>query len=112
MENKKCVRCGLCKYECPVLRVMLNEKYSPRGKMIDIENIEDIAYYCTLCGACEVSCPVSLEVPEKIREARIKLVKAGKETQANKHMIENVRKFGNPFGEIKSGEKPKELYCC
>lgn len=112
MVDKKCIKCGMCRYDCPVFNVILNEKYSPRGKMINIENLNEVAYYCTLCKACEKECPIQLNVPEKIREEREKIVASGKETEANKKMIENVRKYGNPFGEIKKGDKPKDLYCC
>ena len=112
VEEKKCTQCGFCKYSCPVFNVLLNEKYSPRGKMINIKDLDEVAYYCTLCKACENECPIKLEVPEKIREERKAIVEKGKETESNKTMIENVRKYGNPFGEVEKGKKPKDLYCC
>ena len=37
---------------------------------------------------------------------------ANAETEENKKMIANTRKFGNPFGELGEDGIPKELYCC
>jgi Fe-S oxidoreductase len=110
----KCSRCGMCKANCPVFRILLKESYSPRGRAILIskDRLNELLTYCVLCGACEESCPVGIELPDIIRDARAKMVKSGKETKANKKMIENIRKHGNPFGNLKKGEIPKELYCC
>jgi hypothetical protein len=34
------------------------------------------------------------------------------ETDANREMIANVRRYGNPFGPLRPGEIPKKLTCC
>ena len=111
-DIEKCTLCGLCKANCPIYKVLLEEKYSPRGKamLIKKEILSDIFYDCTLCGACEVECPVDIDID--MRKIRNKLVEKGMETSVNKKMIENVRKYGNPFGKIEKGKIPKELYCC
>ena len=113
-ELDKCSRCGMCKANCPVFKIVLKESYGPRGRAILIseERLNGLLYYCTLCKSCEVLCPVGIKLPEIIREARERMVKSGKETKGNKDMIKNVRKYGNPFGKLKKGEIPKELYCC
>jgi len=109
-----CSRCGLCKANCPVFRILLKESYSPRGRAILIsENrLDDLLHYCVLCKSCELSCPVGIELPDIIRAARAEMVKSGAETDANRKMIKNIREHGNPFGKLKKGETPKELYCC
>lgn len=110
-----CVVCGICRNRCPAFRVLLNDSVSPRGKAVVIDrNIDsDIIYSkCTLCGACDVVCPANARLSEKIREAREKRVREGREMEANKVMMENVRKYGNPFGKVGEGRMPKELYCC
>ena len=114
MTLDKCSHCGLCKANCPVLKVMLKETVGPRGKMILIkkEILDKIFYLCSLCKACEVECPSGVETCEEIRKQREKLVNEGRELESNKRMIENVRKYGNPFGKIEEGKVPKELYCC
>ncbi|MEM4267978.1 MAG: (Fe-S)-binding protein [Candidatus Woesearchaeota archaeon] len=108
---EKCSLCGFCKVNCPVYKAELKESSSPRAKILKLKkNIEDIRFYdCTLCKACVVECPA--EVDMKMRSIRSDLVNSGKETEANKRMIENIRRYGNPFGEAKD-TKPKELYCC
>ncbi len=110
-QEKKCTRCGICRAYCPVFKATLNEVLSTRGKAILAEkgiNDENI-YKCTICGACKKNCPAGFDI--KIVAKRQELVKKA-ETKANKKMIANVRKHGNPFGELKDGEKPKDLYCC
>jgi len=114
-DIKKCVLCGMCKGACPVLKILLEETQGPRGRAILIKNNfleKEAIYNCTLCKACEFSCPAKINLSEIIIKAREELVKKGNETKANKKMIENIRKYGNPYGKIKKGEIPKELYCC
>ncbi len=115
-ESKKpdaCSLCGFCKYHCPVFRETKNESLSPRGRAILInEDIldKDIIFKCSICKACEEACPVKIEF--NFNELRAKLVETGKETEANRKMIENIRKYGNPFGKIGKGKIPDKLYCC
>lgn len=111
---EKCSLCGLCKAYCPVYNVILSETNGPRGKAILIKkNISDeIFYTCSLCKSCDKECPAGIELSREIRNRREHLVGEGKETNANREMIENIRKFGNPFGKIAKGEIPKKLYCC
>lgn len=112
MKLKKCSLCGLCKASCPVFKVLLAETSGPRGKAILIKNsvLNEIFYKCTLCKACKVECPAGIDLEiDKIRE---RLVKNKIETEANEKMINNIRKYGNPFGKVKKGKIPEELYCC
>ena len=114
-ENSKnaigCVQCGLCK-TCPVYTAELLESTGSRGRAILHGRLDDLEafYSCTLCKACDAECPVGLDLSEKILEKRKELVSKGMETEANKKMIENVRKYGNPFGKPEG--KVTEWYCC
>lgn len=114
MSLEKCTHCGMCKANCPVLKALLEEAVSPRGKSVLIKKdvSDDIFFMCTLCKACEAECPSSVKLCEEIRKQRCKLNKEGKDLESNKKMIENIRKYGNPFGKVEEGKKPKELYCC
>lgn len=105
---KECINCGLCLANCPSYKATLNEKCSPRGRvrMVLNESPDETFYVCTLCKACEESCPLKLELD--FRKEREKLEK----TKRNEEMIEKVRKYGNPFGEVAEGEVPEDLYCC
>ena len=111
-SKKKCVMCGMCRTSCPVFNALKNESVSPRGKALLIENdvMDKMLYACTLCGACKTSCPIELDL--ELKKVRAMLVEKGIETPANKKMIENIRKYGNPFGKLEPGEVPDELYCC
>lgn len=98
---EKCFRCGRCKALCPVLKVMRQENYSPRGKAIILDNnsFEDIVYECTLCKACEILCPLNLKLCNAFIKARQVLVSTRKEIPENKEMIKNLSKTGNIYGE-------------
>ena len=111
-DINKCSLCGLCKAHCPVYRVLLRETKGPRGKVILIKKdvLDKLFYDCTLCDSCKIECPAGINLD--IRKMRERLVKKGIETEANKKMIKNMRKFGNPFGKLEKGKMPKELYCC
>ena len=102
-----CIKCGLCRSLCPVLRNLREEQYSPRGKVIMIDNgfIEKIVYDCTLCKACEKQCPVNLKLCKAFINARQVLVKQKKEIPANKEMIKNVDRTGNIYGIEEEKEK-------
>lgn len=101
-----CIKCGLCKSLCPVLRTLREEQYSPRGKIIMIDNdfIEKIVYDCTLCKACEEMCPVNLKLCKAFIKAREVLVSQKKEIPANKETIKNIEKTGNIFGVKEEGK--------
>lgn len=110
-----CVLCGMCRSRCPVFKALLSESASPRGMAIYMEKkLKDLVFWekCTQCRACDRACPMNAELSKKIREYRRRLIKEGVETEGNKRMMENVRKYGNPFGRSEEGRSPKELYCC
>lgn len=98
---EKCFRCGLCKNICPVLRVMREEQYSPRGKAIILDNdfVEKIVYDCNLCQACEEQCPLNLKLCAAFIKARQILVDNKKEISENKEMIRNLERTGNVWGK-------------
>jgi Fe-S oxidoreductase len=108
-----CIQCGMCKSLCPVFKILKEERVSARGKGIVLSDkvMDKILFECTLCKACEERCPLNIKVCEAVRKGREAMVLKGKGLKSNEEMIENVRKFGNPFGkgDVKDLEK---LYCC
>jgi Fe-S oxidoreductase len=95
----ECIDCGLCKRNCPVFKVLLKETQSPRSRanFIKQEKLDpNIFYTCTLCEAYNKECPA--DVCLEVEEIRKKLVESGHETAANKKIIENLKKYGNPYG--------------
>lgn len=112
---KECSNCGFCKTSCPVFKVLLDETVSARGRAWLIKKevlAKNVFYQCSLCGMCEKKCPAGIKLCDEIIKVRKKLVKKKGETEANKKMMEKVRKYGNPFGKVEKGKVPKELYCC
>lgn len=101
-----CIKCGLCKSLCPVLKVMREEQFGPRGKTIILEQgfFEKVVYDCTLCKACERQCPFNLKLCAAFINARKVLVEQKKEIPENKEMIKNLDKEGNVYG-IKNEEE-------
>ena len=113
-SKTKCTLCGLCKMSCPAYKILLNEAISPRGKatLIKRDYPSKYLYLCTLCKKCEDSCILSdIDIVEQIRKSRQEMVDLGMITKANKRMISNIRRFGNPIGEAEKGKKI-ELFCC
>lgn len=117
-----CINCGACLNFCPAYH-QLGTKYGDtylgsKGIIFAafMNNLlhakESGCYSCTLCSACEENCPAKIDLPSLMKKIRNKLNNENAETEENKKMIANTRKFGNPFGEVGEGEIPKELYCC
>ena len=104
---ERCFKCGLCRARCPVLRVMREEQFSPRGKAIIINNngFERAVYDCTLCKSCQVQCPADIPLCEAFIKARGILVRQKKELPENKEMLKNIAKTGNIFGMKDPKEK-------
>jgi len=110
--NPPCIECGLCRETCPVFTILRQEHISPRGLAIlaDEQVSTLLFYHCSLCRACREVCPVGHDPNGEI--IRTRLTEQGLETEANHEMIVNIRKYGNPFGNLKEGEIPKTLTCC
>lgn len=119
----RCINCGSCINFCPVYHQEGNKfgggKYigakgiilSAFRESLDSSN-EKGCFDCMLCGSCYVNCPMKIRLPKMIREIRQMQQKEGNQTKANKEMIGNVERNGNPFGEVSDDEIPDKLYCC
>ena len=107
-----CIKCGMCKSNCPVFRVMREEIVSPRGHAIMLSNrkVKKTIYDCNLCKACERKCPLGIKICDAVSKAREALALKNKNTPQNNQMIENIIKTGNPFGD--KPPEGEELFCC
>jgi len=94
----KCNECGLCKENCPVFRVVKKESVSPRGfAAMQKKGVFDKAMLlCSLCNNCKSVCPYGVDL--RLGEMREYVLKNGGETAGTKEIIENLRKYGNPYG--------------
>jgi Fe-S oxidoreductase len=109
---KKCSECGICKTVCPIYLSALTEYQSPRGKAILLkqDKQDGVLFECTLCKACQEVCPLNIDFD--FIEVRKNLISKGISPETDKEMVENIKKYGTPFGNIEKGKKPKKLYCC
>lgn len=117
-----CINCGACLNFCPAyhqLGTKYGDKYlGSKGIILSAFMVELLrakesgCYSCTLCSACVENCPAKIDLSGMMKKIRGKLNAVNSETEENKKMIGNTRKFGNPFGEISEDGTPKELYCC
>ncbi|MFH0978525.1 MAG: LUD domain-containing protein [Candidatus Woesearchaeota archaeon] len=117
-----CINCGACLNFCPVYH-QITTRYGSKfpgakGVIQSVfleglhESYEHGAYFCTGCQACKENCPAKIDLPNLIKTLRRDLAKNGIEPKGVTEMIKNVKKFGNPFGEVAEGKIPKSLYCC
>lgn len=98
-----CIHCGACYNLCPTWNAGFG---MPKvGK-------KDSIFNCTLCQNCTLNCPAKIEWQNIVRIYRDRYNKEGDNTENNLKMIDNIRKFGNPFGEKVEGSNPDELFCC
>ena len=115
----KCNLCGFCpkELECPGYDDDARwESSFARGKVSIVHSIlqnpefgfqksnlaKQRLFSCTGCGHCEFICPSGIDVPTIITLGKKKLVEANNYPEEHAKIVENIKNFGNPFGEIKS----------
>ncbi len=93
-EVRTAINNGIDNEGCAVFRVMRKDHYSPKGKavVLDQGHYEKILYKCNMCKACGDN------LCNTFQKARQVLVLKGKEMNANKKMIDNVKRTGNIYG--------------
>ena len=84
----RCMRCGACLNICPVYRHITGHGYGsiypgPMGIVLTAglagyDNIDTMAFACSLCGACAEHCPVGIPIHDLIRQHRMNIVEQGK----------------------------------
>jgi L-lactate dehydrogenase complex protein LldF len=88
----RCMRCGACLNICPVYRHITGHGYGsiypgPMGIVLTAglegyDNIDSMAYACTLCGACAEHCPMGIPLHDLIRQHRMNMVEQHKKEDA------------------------------
>jgi len=106
MTIENCNLCGMCNKSCLISEITKKETTSPRGKMtlIKKEILDKTFYICTDPKEYNTSCKKNVDIYKHIMRMRQLMVEKGMETKANKELINNLRKTGNPFGIM---EQPK-----
>ncbi len=119
-----CAKCGYCRNECAVWKIVGYDTVSPRGKILLLKHfleqkkeipqeLIDNWYLCCTCGKCKVYCPTDIDFPELVRTLRIKFAQDIKKIpqeflKTTKNIIEN----GNPLGldiEDRNEWRPDDL---
>lgn len=118
-ELNICIRCAYCFEGCPVFKVLGWEADTARGKTIlayglltdelkPSKYVTDKIFQCTFCRDCVERCSANISVPEILAAARADLVEAGFAFESHNHMIANVKKTGNIFGDPEAKAPKRE----
>lgn len=99
--------CGFCERGCPVYQILKKKTFTSRGrnrailgiiegKVKPSKELAEAYYQCMMCGCCERWC--ALPDTDIVKELRKYLVEEGFEIEKHKENVENVMKYGNPYG--------------
>jgi glycolate oxidase iron-sulfur subunit len=77
----KCVRCGICKAQCPTYAQDPLEPLGARGRIMLLHGLvtgklapsnllTERIFSCVLCGACSASCPLGVDITAAIYRGR------------------------------------------
>ncbi len=101
--------CSFCRENCPAYRGGLLDSYSSRGKnrilqaflqdQVDISEVADLAFTCTMCGQCAEVCLTDGAIFDQVQNIREALQIAGKEPAGLKQMVAYIREQGSPYGK-------------
>ncbi|MEM2103888.1 MAG: LUD domain-containing protein [Candidatus Bathyarchaeia archaeon] len=107
-EQLRCIKCGRCQISCPIWNFSGNiwggQVYGgPMGVgwtaiTEGIRCAEPLSWFCLLCNLCKEMCPVKVESAEISRKIRLQSIERGFVPPKIKDLLENIYKYGNPFG--------------
>ncbi|MHC1708806.1 MAG: heterodisulfide reductase-related iron-sulfur binding cluster [Methanomassiliicoccales archaeon] len=99
MNEGRCVKCGSCLRECPVLNDPSGTQFpGPRTVGVDAprflerDSIGQNALRCTMCHACEWACPSGITITRSMLKLRSEM--SGERLPGHRRMVENVSSFG------------------
>ncbi len=101
-----CVKCGNCRFNCPVFQITLDEGGVARGKISLLQMLlkenekfsEETLYYldsCVVCGSCQYICPRDVDYLSIIEIARAKAVKDNQISRAKRFFLNFISKNKN-----------------
>lgn len=111
-QTMLCTLCGYCKSVCPTFRATLWDNNTARSKIMlayglikgEIEPDDSVVksiFECTGCEDCMRRCPSKVETIKIMMATRKELANLNLIPDNLKIALENIKKSGNPMGEIK-----------
>jgi Fe-S oxidoreductase len=100
--------CNFCERACPVYQIQKRKTLTARGRNRTILGIlynklqpstamAETSYQCAMCGACERWCALpDTTITSTFREY---LINKGFENDFHKSNYENIKQYGNPYGD-------------
>lgn len=102
----ECIQCGICTGSCPVSRkASLNvRRYMREVAVYDEVTIhpQNELWSCTTCANCGIRCPKDINPYEFLIDIRSMAVEEGRIAPTIRDALENIFKYGNPWGRIRS----------
>jgi len=114
----KCMRCGECRFVCPVFETERWDTLVSRGRMIALRGVVEgkikpnrrfieALFSCTTCKECENACSAGVNVVKVVENGRAYINELLKDSEArdllmidaHEKIAANIMKYGNPFGE-------------
>lgn len=115
----KCMRCGECRFVCPVFDVERWDTFVSRGRMVALRGVLEgkikpnkrfieALFSCTTCKECENACSAGVNVVKIIEDSRSHINRLLKEDveirdflmiDVHEKIADNIVNYGNPFGE-------------
>jgi len=113
-----CRFCLMCRHVCPVGRITKREANTPHGWALLIASVDrgqmqwdadSVAtlYECADCGLCHANCVTGQPLPLAIAAARAHVASLGLAPQSVSELDANLRRWGNPYGEVKASKNGK-----
>lgn len=128
-QIERCFRCSICKWvpitqvrnwrfaqNCPAILKYNFHAYSGGGKIVAAlgllekkinitDEFVDVVYRCSMGGACDIACKIivgeRMDPLEILHELRVKFFKENKIPERHKRLVEDVKKYDNPYREPK-----------
>ena len=70
-DHKKCIKCGLCLQNCPVMKMEQDEAEAEIERLINAEETKRVLNECTFCFTCNHYCPNGLKPYNLIMERMV-----------------------------------------
>ncbi|MCX8172396.1 MAG: (Fe-S)-binding protein [Archaeoglobaceae archaeon] len=95
-----CIQCGICSSSCS-MRYNMNLRKAIARFLSKQDFWSNDLWNCTTCLICQQRCPRGIKLVDAIITSRSEVIEKGSIPKELRDMLENIRKFHNPFGALK-----------